>query len=73
MESITIHPENKEQLSAIKAMLKAFKIPFEKADEENSYDPEFLQKIKESEQELKEGRGTTIKSKKELDKFLADL
>ena len=29
MEAITIHPENAEQLKAVKAVLKALKIPFE--------------------------------------------
>ena len=29
MEAITIHPENAEQLEAVKAVLKALKIPFE--------------------------------------------
>ena len=30
METLIIHPENKEQLNAIKAFLKALKISFEK-------------------------------------------
>ena len=29
MEAILIHPESPEQLKAIKAMLKALKVPFE--------------------------------------------
>ena len=29
MEAITIHPENKEQLKTVKAILKALKVPFE--------------------------------------------
>ena len=29
MESLLIHPENAEQLKAVKAVLKALKVPFE--------------------------------------------
>lgn len=66
MEAIIIHPENKEQLNAVKAVLKALKVPFEKAKvlkgslkEESPYDPEFVKKIRESEKAVK--RGETYK------------
>ncbi|MCF8363937.1 MAG: hypothetical protein K9G70_15090 [Prolixibacteraceae bacterium] len=45
MEALTIHPQNSEQLEAIKSVLKAMKIPFDKSP----YDPEYLKKIQESE------------------------
>jgi len=49
MESLTIHPQNNEQLEAIKTVLKAMKIPFEKS----IYNPDFLKKIQESEKHQK--------------------
>jgi hypothetical protein len=47
MEALTIHPKNKEQLQAIKSVLKALKIPFKK--EESPYDPEFVKMIQNAE------------------------
>lgn len=47
MEAITIHPQNNEQLEAIKSVLKALKIPFDK--KESTYNPEFVKKIQEAE------------------------
>jgi len=44
MEALTIHPQNTEQLEAIKSVLKAMKIPFDKSN----YNPEYLKKIQES-------------------------
>jgi hypothetical protein len=32
MEALLIHPENKEQLTAVKAFLKAMKVPFQQQD-----------------------------------------
>jgi len=32
MEALLIHPENKEQLRAVKAFLKAMKVPFQQQD-----------------------------------------
>jgi len=70
MEAITIHPQNGEQLQAIKAVLKAMKIPFEKLKaKESPYDPEFVKMIKESEQQVKEGKVTYL-SMDELAKTL---
>lgn len=60
METLAIRPENAEQLKAIKAVLKAMKIPFEKIKTENPYDPEFVKKIKESMQQMEEGKVTKI-------------
>ncbi len=60
MESITIHPENKAQLTAVKAVLKALKISFEKT--ETTYNPEFVKKIKESETDFKNGKFKTIET-----------
>lgn len=57
MEAITIYPENKSQLSALKAMAKALKIKItEGRQEESPYDPVFVAKIKESQSQIKEGK-----------------
>nr|WP_315419723.1 DUF2683 family protein [uncultured Pedobacter sp.] len=58
METLIVHPENKAQLNAVKQVLKAMKISFEK--EEKPYNPEFVAKIKKSEQNFKEGNFTKI-------------
>lgn len=60
METVIVHPANKEQLNALKAFMKAFKISFE--DEEKTYNPEFLAKIKRSEADFKSGRYKAIKT-----------
>ena len=49
MEALTIHPQNDEQLKAIKCVLKALKIPFYKSP----YNPEYVKKIQESEKHQK--------------------
>lgn len=59
METLIVHPENKAQLNAVKQVLKAMKISFEK--KEKAYNPEFVAKIKESDQNYKDGKFKTIK------------
>ncbi len=59
MESITIHPQNKEQLTALEIILKAMNVPFEK-ETESTYNPEFVAKIKRGEQAAKEGKGMKV-------------
>jgi hypothetical protein len=49
METLTIHPENSDQLEAVKAVLKALKIPFER--QESPYDNEFVKKILDAEKD----------------------
>ncbi len=60
METLTIHPKDKSQLTAVKAVLKVLKVPFERAKEEESpYNPEFVAKIKRSRKQAKEGKTVT--------------
>jgi hypothetical protein len=61
MEAIIIHPENKDQLNAVEAILKVLKVPFNKTKEKSPYNPEFVAKIKRSEKNFSEGKYTTIK------------
>lgn len=72
MEALTVHPKNREQLQAIKAVLQAMKIPFNES-KESPYSPEFVNMINESEQQIKEGKCTRVKSVDELNAFLAGL
>ena len=62
------HPQTSEQVSALKAFMQALKINFEisKTDE---YNPEFVQKITESKEQVKNGRVTRVK-KENLKEFL---
>lgn len=69
METLTIHPQNNEQLEAIKSVLKALKIPFEK--KESPYNPEFVKMIYESE---KDREGTIILSSEgDIDNYFQNL
>ena len=61
MEAILIHPNNKEQLAAVKA--------FETKEVESPYDPEFVAKIEQSEKQVWEGKVTRIK-KEDLKSYL---
>jgi len=58
METLTLHPKNKEQLNALKAFAKALKIDFK--TEKSSYDPEFVAKIKRGQEQIKAGKGIKI-------------
>ena len=58
METIIVHPKNKEQLSAIKAFIKALKIDF--TIEKSPYNPEFVAKIKRGQEQIKAGKGVSI-------------
>ena len=44
MRTLIMHPENKEQLKALKAFAKALNITFE----ESPYNPEFVAMVKEA-------------------------
>jgi len=58
METLIVHPDNKEQLAALKTFMKAFKISFE--DEKSPYDPEFVKMIQQGDEELKAGKGVKV-------------
>jgi hypothetical protein len=61
MERLIIHPENKEQLTAVKAFLKALKKSFEKKKKlVDGYTEEFSAQILQSRADIKDGKGTKI-------------
>ena len=64
METVTMHPENKEQLTALKAFAKALKVKFE--TNKQPYDAAFVEKIKKGEQEIKEGKFIVLDPEKSI-------
>jgi len=54
METLIMHPKNKEQVAALKAIAKALKVTFE-SDKSSKYDPEFVAKILAGEKEKNDG------------------
>ncbi len=58
METLIVHPENKKQLAALKAFMKAFKISFEEG--KSAYEPEFVEMIKQGDEDLKAGKGVVV-------------
>ncbi len=54
------HPSSTEQLNALKAFLKALKIRFEVKKLEETYDPDFVEKINKGRQDFKEGKGKSV-------------
>lgn len=63
-----IQPETKEQENALKAFIKALKLKFE-IRKEDSYNPDFISKIKESKKQSIEGKTVDVK-KEDLKEFL---
>lgn len=61
MESIIVHPENKAQLTALKAVLKAMKIAFEKKEEENTATSALSELIARGREDEKSGKTIKIK------------
>lgn len=55
-----VQPTTKEQVSALKAFMKALKIKFEVSKEED-YNPEFVEKIMESKRQYAQGKFTEVK------------
>jgi hypothetical protein len=57
-----VYPHDEEQIEAIKAVLKAFKIKFE-VKEEKPYDPRFVERVLLAKEEIKQGKGVKIATK----------
>ena len=61
METLIVHPKDKKQLTALKAIMKALKVDFRtEKGTETPYSPEFVEKMKRSEEDIKAGRTTQI-------------
>lgn len=61
METLIVQPKTKEQLTALKAFIKALNIDFK--TEEKPYDPEFVEKILQGREDIKNGKGVKIDTK----------
>jgi hypothetical protein len=64
MDALIVYPENKEQLTALKAVMKAMKITFEQKSE--VYPDYVIKGIKESLRQAEEGQLTPFTSIKEM-------
>ena len=58
METVIAHPDNKEQLAALKAVMVALKISFE--EQKTGYDPEFVAKILKSKKQVENGETRVV-------------
>ena len=54
METVIAKPSNKEQLAALKAVMKVLKVDF--VTEKSPYNPEFLAKVERAEEQIKSGK-----------------
>jgi hypothetical protein len=54
METVIMHPKNKEQLAALKAVAKALKVTFE--TDGSPYNPVFVAEVLEGVKAKKEGK-----------------
>ena len=59
METVHIkaHTMDASQIEAIKAFMKALKIKFELSKEQSPYNPEFVKKIQQGDDDKKKGKG----------------
>lgn len=55
-----VRPLDKAQDKAVKAVLDALKVPYEKTEEKSPYNPEFVEKILQGAQDIKNGKGVKI-------------
>lgn len=62
------HPQTSEQVTALKAFMQALKIKFEVA-KEDTYNPDFVEKILESKRQIAQGNFTEVK-KENLKSFI---
>ncbi|HEY9560414.1 MAG TPA: DUF2683 family protein [Anseongella sp.] len=60
MGTLIVHPDTKEKLTALKAVMKVLNIPFE--EEKAPYDPKFVAKIKKSQDDFKSGKYEVIET-----------
>lgn len=65
MDALTIHPKNKKQFIALKAIFEEMGIPFEKTTSgraDSLYSDEFEAKMQRAEADKKAGRSKAIKT-----------
>lgn len=57
---ITAYTEDASKVEALKAVMKALKIEFELTKEGSPYNPEFVEKIQQGDEDLKNGKGRAV-------------
>jgi hypothetical protein len=61
MDTLIVQPKSKEQLAALKAVMKALKIDFKtEKSEDKSYNADFVAKMAIAEEDVRTGRTTKI-------------
>ena len=63
------HPQTAEQVDALQAFMQALKIKFEFSKADTAYNPEFVEKLLESQQQARDGKVTRVE-KENLKEFL---
>lgn len=58
METLVVHPENEEQLTAVKTFLWALKVPFE--EEKDVHKLDFVAEVLQAEKDIENGKGVKI-------------
>lgn len=58
--NITAYTEDASQIEALKAFMKALKIKFDLTKENSPYNPEFVEKITQGDEDLKSGKGRVV-------------
>jgi len=58
--NIIAYTDDTSQIEAIKAFMKALKIKFELSKENSPYNSEFVNKIKQGDEDLKNGKGRIV-------------
>lgn len=56
MDNLLILPKNEAEQTAVKAFCQALNVAYEEEPQVENYNPEFLAKIKQSEEDFKAGR-----------------
>lgn len=56
MENLLILPKSEAEQNAVKAFCQALNVAYEEEPQVENYNPEFLAKLKRSEEDLKAGR-----------------
>ena len=59
MQTLTAYPAGKNQLKALKAFLAAMNIKYQE-QESDIYNPEFLAKMKQADEDIKAGLGVKM-------------
>ncbi|MCB9203136.1 MAG: hypothetical protein H6604_08840 [Flavobacteriales bacterium] len=58
--NITAYTEDHNQINAIKAFMESLNIKFKIDNKESNYNPEFVEKILNSKQDHKDGKGEVL-------------